>query len=113
MVLLAAALFCSGRAHTFLPDNKTIELGGKTYRELSVVEVRIGRGEEKELLKKDRVKIETSGQYHTVTVSFPGPDGNEKVIKKRFRVKLNQEMYLISIPVLVSGDEGWLIPFNS
>ncbi len=112
IVLLASALFCGGRAHTLLPDNKTIEINGKTYRELSVVEVSIDSGKEKELLKKDRIMLEVAGQLHTITVTFPGPDGKEKIIKKRFRLKLGEVMYLLSIPALIGDDEGWLMPYG-
>jgi hypothetical protein len=112
LFLIAVMLFLGGKGHSLLIDNKTVEIGGKTYRELNVVEVKIGRGKEEEMLKKDRIKIETAGQRQVITVTFPGDDGNEKIIKKTFRIKLNEPMYLISLPALIGDADGWLVPFR-
>ncbi|MCP5515159.1 MAG: hypothetical protein H7A26_06815 [Spirochaetales bacterium] len=112
MLILAVFLFFGGKAHTLLLDNKTIEKEGKIYRELNVVEVRIGSGKEEELLKKDRVKIDVSGQRQVITVTFPGDDGNEKIIKKTFHLKAGVPMYLISIPAFIAGADGWIEPFE-
>ncbi len=112
MLILAVFLFFGGKAHTLLIDNKTIEKGEKIYRELNVVEVRIGSRNEEELLKKDRIKIEVSGQRHAITVTFPGDDGNEKIIKKSFHLKTGVPVYLISIPAFIGGDDDWIEPFE-
>jgi len=112
IILLCVFLYNIGKAHTFLPENKTIELDGMKYRDYSEITISIDGGEEKELYPRDRIKVEVSGQSHRIKISAVSRSGEEIEITRRFRVKLRTKMYLLSLPALIEGDDAWLQEFT-
>ncbi|MBN2655551.1 MAG: hypothetical protein JXR86_00720 [Spirochaetales bacterium] len=111
LLLLALFFFYTGKGHTILLDNKTVTLGGTEYAAVNMLEVRVDRGEEREVLKRDRIKEDVVGQGHKITVTYLDK-GVEKVVEEKFRIKTGQAMYLISLPGLIGGAEGWIEPFD-
>ncbi len=112
LILISVGLYYAGKGHTLLLDNKNIEFNGNEYKALSIVEVKIDRGEEFELMKRDRIKEETSGQRHSITITYTDDNNEEKVLHESFKIKVGEPFYLLSIPALLGGDENWIQVFE-
>ncbi|MBB6481707.1 DUF6672 family protein [Spirochaeta isovalerica] len=111
LVLLALFFYFTGKGHSLLLDNKTVTLGGVEYAALNMLEVKVDRGEDREIFKRDRIKEDVVGQGHKITVTYLDK-GMEKVIEEKFRIRTGQDMYLISLPALIGGSDQWLEPFD-
>lgn len=111
LLLIAMALYMTGKGHSILLDNKTVEIAGTEYKMFNTLEVKIDRGDEREILKRDRIKEDVVGQSHKITITYLDK-GEEKVLVKKFRIRTGQAMYLISLPALIGGAEDWLEPFE-
>lgn len=111
VLVISIALFYSGKGHTLLLDNKTIEINSSEYKALDFVDVKIDSGEFSELLKRDRTKELVAGQKHKITVNYMDM-GVEKEIQKTFKLKVGDPMYLLSIPALIAEDDDWLQVFE-
>ena len=115
LILICILLYNIGKAHTFLPENKTIELDGTKYRDYSEIVISIDGGEELELYPRDRIKVEVSGQSHNIKITAVSRSGEEIEMTKRFKVKLKTKMYLLNLPALLGEDEKWIeefVPLN-
>ena len=112
LLLLCVFLYNIGKAHTLLPENKTVEMDGEKYRDYSEITIRIDGGEEIVLYPRDRIKVEVSGQSHRIVISALSRSGEEIELTKKFRVKVGEPMYLLSIPALLGENEEWLTVFE-
>ena len=113
LVLIGFWLYDIGRAHTFLPENKTIEIDGREYKAYASIRFSINGGEEKELYPRDRVKVEAAGRSHRITVTGLSRGGEEISVTQRFRINHGTDMYLLNLPALLEGEEGWIQEFIS
>ena len=111
LVLIGFWLYDMGRAHTFLPENKTIEIDGSEYKAYASISFSINGGEGEELYPRDRVKVEAAGRVHRISVTGISRSGEEVSVKKRFRVSHGSDMYLLSLPALLGGEEDWIQDF--
>lgn len=111
LLLISVALYYSGKGHTLLLDNKNIEINGIQLKALDFADVIIDRGEELEILKRDRLKENVSGQKHRITVVYMDK-GEEKTIQKTFQIYVGEPMYLLSIPALLADSEEWIQVFE-
>lgn len=112
IILICVFLYNIGKAHTFLPENKTIELDGTKYRDYSEITISIDGGDELELYPRDRLKAEVSGQSHKIKIKAVSRSGEEIEVTKRFRVNLRTKMYLLNLPALLGENENWLQEFT-
>ena len=115
VLILCVFLYHIGKAHTFLPENKTIELDGTKYRDYSQITISIDGGEELELYPRDRIKVEVSGQNHKIKIIALSRSGEEIEVTKRFKVNLKTRMYLLNLPALLGENEKWIeefVPLN-
>lgn len=110
VLLLAVLMFWLGKQHTILLDNKTLEVDGRSYKALSIVEVKVDKGEWLELAARDRDMAVVTDQGHRITVRYT--DENYEDVEKtwKFSVPLGEDMMLLSIPALVGGADHdvWL-----
>lgn len=103
---LIAVVFITGKGHSILVDNK--DTG--TLQAVDGVLISVDTQEELELYSGDRDKFDVRGQRHRVKVE--AIDGSVKV-DKVFSVPVGGEMYLLSIPKLLAGEEPYLEPFTA
>ena len=103
---LLSLTFITGKGHTILIDNKNTEDG--SAQAINGVLVSVDGREALELYKGDRDKVVVKGQTHTISVEIIA-NGTE--VKKKFRLPMDKEMLLLSVPMLAAGLEPALIPF--
>ena len=105
-VLLVWITFVFGKGHTILVDNKASTDG--SVAAIDGIMVSIDGLEPLELYKGDRGLAVVKGQRHRMTVeSISG--GNK--IEKRFRVPMDTDMLLLSVPKLAAGQDDYIEPF--
>lgn len=103
-VALLALVFVLGKGHTILLDNKN----ARDARAIDGLLISVNGGEELELYPGDRDKAVVMGQRHRVVVETM--DGRK--VERTIRLPIGQEMLLLSIPMLVAGQEPMLTPFE-
>lgn len=109
VVVLSMFLYRHGKGFDLLVDNKTVTIGEKSYRALSLVRVSIDEGEPLELMKRDRDVISVVGYTHRIKVEVLDMDEDVvQSVEKEF--KLTRETGdLLSIPALVGGESDWIL----
>jgi len=112
LILVALVLYDTGKMHTLLPENKTVDLGSAHYTAYTVIVFSIDGQEPVELYPRDRVKAEVKGRSHRITVTGTARNGSETTVETRFRIHHRQDMYLLSLPALLGEDPGWLQEFT-
>lgn len=107
-LLLAVAMFLTGRTHTLLVDNKGSQEG--LYEAVDGMEVRVDGGAPEEMLRNDRSRFTVKGQRVTLSIEFfDGREGQEFTV----RIPLLQDTVLLSVPRLLAGVEPALEPFEA
>ncbi len=103
---LIAITFVTGKSHTILVDNKDrAEVG---FEALSGVLVSINGKEPLELYKGDRDMVKVQGQKLRVAIE---PLGSGEKREAVLRIPMDEDMLLLSIPMLAAGREDCLEPF--
>jgi hypothetical protein len=105
-VLLVGLTFVFGKGHTLLIDNK--DAAGGAIPAIDGVLVSVDGREALELYKGDRDMALLKGQRHRVSVEFLS--GGEK-IEKSFRLPMDVDMLLLSVPKLVAGQDAYIETF--
>lgn len=103
---LLAVLFVNGKGHTVLIDNKDSPDGAHPALEFAAVAV--NNDESAEYYPGDRDKASVKGQKHRVRIELE--DGT--IVEKDFAVPLSVDMVLLSVPMMVAGVDGAVIPFT-
>ncbi len=107
-LLLALAMFLTGRTHTLLVDNKGGQDG--TYRAVNGMTVRVNGGAPEEMLRNDRILLTVKGQRIRLDVEFfDGSPRREFALK----IPLFQDTVLLSVPRLLAGMEPALEAFST
>jgi hypothetical protein len=106
-VALLALMLVTGKRHTILIDNKADPNGA--YGAINGMSVQIDTLESAEYYPGDRDKAVVKGQRHHIKIEL---FDDEKVIERDFRLPLNQDMVLLSVPKLVAGIEPYIEPFT-
>lgn len=113
---VAVWMYFLGRQHTVLVDNRAVEQAAGTIQALSVVEVRVDGQKDIELYPRDRDQFIVTGQRHTITMKFADSSYNDVEIVRSFSIPLEQDMVLISLPLLADSPDAdqsvWLSPFE-
>lgn len=106
-ILLAVAMFVTGRTHTVLIDNKSAEDG--SFKAVNGMEITINHLPSSEFMKGDRDKFTVKGQHVKIHVeSFDGQIDTVFMVK----IPLKQDAVLVSVPKLVNGVAGAVEPFS-
>ena len=97
-LVLFVTMFCTGRSHTALIDNKGAEDG--SYEAVASMKVSVDGSKPLEFFKNDRDLFPVKGQTATIKIEFK--DGTPA---KTFKVKIpfKSDAVLISIPKLIAG----------
>jgi hypothetical protein len=103
---LIAMVFVTGKSHTILVDNKDRAEG--PFEALDGVLVSIDGREPLELYKGDRDMAKVQGQRLKVTLE--GLTGGDKKTAE-LRIPMDQDMLLLSVPMLAAGRDDCLEPF--
>jgi len=106
-VSLLVLMLITGKRHTVLIDNKDDPNG--LFGAINGMEVRIDSLESAEYYPGDRDKAVVKGQRHRIKVTL---FDDEQVIEREFRIPLNQDMVLLSVPKMLSGIEPFIEPFT-
>lgn len=113
VVAIGFLLFCLGKEHEILLDNKTAEIGGTQYQAAQYVKITIN-GDEKnsiELYSDERDVVKLSGPAHSVKVEIIDED-TEEVIKsaeKNFNFGRTSSL-MISIPAIAENAPDVYLP---
>ncbi|AEJ18703.1 DUF6672 family protein [Gracilinema caldarium] len=106
-VLLLVLMLVTGKRHTILIDNKADPNGA--FGAINGMSVQIDALEAAEYYPGDRDKAVVKGQRHRIRVEL---FDDEKVIERDFRIPLNQDMVLLSVPKMLAGIEPFIEPFT-
>ena len=108
---LSAWLFYIGREHQVFLDNKTIEVGGQSFRALAFVKVSVAGKPPVELMPRDRDVTAAVGPRFTVMVEVMDEFGEEveKVIEKEMSPGFSGNM-MLSLPLLAAGRDDFVLP---
>ncbi len=113
LILIGVWMFFIGKQHTLLIDNKTVG----DIKALDAVYVTVDKGDEIEVLKRMRDQSLVTGQSHKITITYTDSNWNEVTIEKKINIPLNENMMLLSVPVLLSNPDApqseWLTHFES
>jgi hypothetical protein len=104
--VLLAVLFVNGKGHDILIDNRDSPDGA--HLALDFVAVSVNGGESLEYYPGDRDRASVKGQKHRVVLELE--DGSK--VEKNITVPLGQDMVLLSVPMLVAGVDGAVMPFT-
>ena len=112
-VALGAFLFVNGKGHDILLDNKTVTAGDQTYEAFASALISLDGKKAVEIQRRERLPEVLVGKNHVIRVEVMNRGG--KVIQTReekFSLGLDRT-WLISLPMLISGDVNWLQVFKA
>jgi hypothetical protein len=111
ILALSAWLFYVGREHQVFLDNKTIEVGGQSFRALKFVKVSVAEKPSIELMPRDRDVTAAVGPRFTVKVEVMDEFGEEveKVIEKEIAPGFTGNM-MLSLPLLAAERDDFVLP---
>jgi hypothetical protein len=105
-ICLGVVIFILNRGHTLLVDNRGIE--AENLRAPDLIKVSVDRGKAFEFFRGDRDIFEVGGGGHVIRVEFS--DGTPP-LEKNFSLPLGPDMFLLSIPRMIRGDENYIEVF--
>jgi hypothetical protein len=105
-ISLGVILFVMNRGHTLLVDNRNIE--AENVRAPDLIKVSVDRGKAVEFFRGDRDIFEVGGGGHSIRVEFS--DGAPP-LEQRFSLPLGPDMFLLSLPRMIRGDENFIEVF--
>ncbi|MDR2258105.1 MAG: hypothetical protein LBE14_03030 [Treponema sp.] len=105
-ISLGVILFIMNRGHTLLVDNHNID--AENLRAPDLIKVSVDRGKAVEFFRGDRDIFEVGGGGHSIRVEFS--DGAPP-LEKRFSLPLGPDMFLLSVPRMIRGDENFIEVF--
>lgn len=111
IVALGTWLFYIGREHQVFLDNKTIEVGGQSFKALDLVHVSVNGGEPIEFMPRDRDITKAVGPTFKVKVEVMDEDGENavKTIEKTLTPGFSKDM-MLSLPLLVAERSDFILP---
>lgn len=101
IIAFSLVLLFTGKGHTLLLDNKAMTIGGVDHQPLTVVTVSVDGKKPVTLRAGERDLVQVKGVGHTITVQA---DGTE--VTRKFSLPF-EDMFLSSMPALVTGTEVW------
>ncbi|MCP5452381.1 MAG: hypothetical protein H7A27_00205 [Spirochaetaceae bacterium] len=105
---VGAWVLLNGREHTLLLDNKALADGSApAFRR---VKVYVDRHDPIELYARDRDMIKVRGQGHKIRIETN--EGAER-LEASFRLAFGEDMFLVSVPAMAKGDDGFCEVFKT
>jgi hypothetical protein len=105
-LVLVVLVFVFGKGHSLLIDNKAAQDG--SYAAIDGIMVSVDGREPLELYAGDRDMVLLKGQSHSIVVEGI-MDGSKA--SKKFKLPMNEDMLLLSVPKLLAGIEPYIEPF--
>ncbi|MBQ9539570.1 MAG: hypothetical protein IJU95_09890 [Treponema sp.] len=106
-ILLAVSMFVTGRSHTVLIDNHSVEDG--SVKAIKGMTVTVNHNPPSEFMKGDRDKFTVKGQKLSIKVqSFDGSIDSVYTLK----IPLREDNVLVSVPKLTAGLDGAMEKFQ-
>ncbi|MDR1211206.1 MAG: hypothetical protein LBK40_03130 [Spirochaetaceae bacterium] len=104
---LGALIFIFNRGHTLLVDNRDAEGVGRAP---DLIEVSVDSSWPLEFFRGDRDRFTVTGSNHRIRISFSDgtPDFNGT-----FVLPIRDDMYILSVPKMISGIEPFVEVFHS
>jgi hypothetical protein len=113
LLVIAVFLYSIGKGSSLLLDNRTVEFGGSTYEAFVTVQVTVDGQEELELYPRDRLRADVTGAGHRITAVAFDRRGQELARRsERIRLPGGSRFYLLSLPVFLAGESGYLTAFQ-
>lgn len=106
-IVLGIFLFVNYRGHTVLVDNKNVE--ELNLQAPNMITVSLNGGRALEFFRGDRDRFSVTGSKHHITIEF---SGSGEVFEADFRLRLKDDMYLLSIPKLLASIEPFVEVFR-
>jgi hypothetical protein len=106
--LLGTALFVFNRGHTLLVDNRN--LADEGIRAPDLIKVSIDGGNPLEFFRGDRDRYTLGGSNHRIRVEF---SGGEPPFEGPFKLPLKDDMYILSVPMMINGLEPFVEVFHT
>jgi hypothetical protein len=105
---VGVVLFIFNRGHALLVDNRDLQDLGIRAPDLITVFVDDGNG--LEFFRGDRDRFQAAGSRHRILIEFS--DGNPP-FEGTFTLPIKDDMYILSIPKMISGIEPFVEVFRS
>ena len=107
-IVLGILLFVLNRGHSLLIDNRNVE--NPSLRAPDLIKVTIDKTKPMEFFRGDREIVDVGGGDHRIRIEFS--DGSPSV-ETHFSLPLGPDMFILSIPKLISGTEPYFEVFIS
>jgi hypothetical protein len=105
---IGVVLFIFSRGHALLVDNRNLQDEG--IRAPDLVTVFVDNQNGLEFFRGDRDRFQVAGSNHRIYVEFS--DGRPPV-EKAFTLPIKDDMYILSVPRMISGIEPFVEVFHS
>ncbi|MCE5201077.1 MAG: hypothetical protein LLF78_00990 [Synergistaceae bacterium] len=113
LVVLGFGLYYIGKEHEVLLDNKTVDIGGKSYEAAKFMVVTVDGKEDKsiELYADDRDVVKVSGPSHKIKVDIVNEDTEQviKSVERSFNFGTDPKV-MISLPALAEDAPDVYLP---
>ena len=111
VVVVGTWLFYIGREHQVFLDNKTVEVGGQSFRALKLVKVSVNGGDPIEFMPRDRDMVKVVGPAFHIKVEVMDQFGEnlEKTIEKDLTPGFEKDM-MLSLPMLAADRADYILP---
>jgi hypothetical protein len=107
-IAVGVVLFIFNRGHALLVDNRDLQDQGIRAPDMITVFVDDGNG--LEFFRGDRDRFQAAGSRHRIFIEFS--DGNPP-FEGAFTLPIKDDMYILSIPRMISGIEPFVEVFHS
>ena len=105
---LGVLLFLLNRGHSLLVDNRNVE--SPAIRAPDLIMVSVNKQKPLEFFRGDRDIFRVKGSRQRITIEFS--DGTP-AFEKEFSLPLGPDMFLLSIPKMINGEEPYFEVFVS
>jgi hypothetical protein len=105
-IALGLVVFVQYRGHTLLVDNRNGE--NPALQAPDMIDVSIDGGKSLEFFRGDRVRFTITGSNHRINIEF---SNGSPPVEMLFSVGLKNDMYLLSVPKMLSGIEPFVEVF--
>jgi len=111
-VALGVFFFVNGKGHDILLDNKTVTVGDRTYEAFASARISLDGRKSVEIQRRERLPDMLVGKNHAIRVEVLNRGGQViQTVEEKFSLGL-ERTWLISLPLLVSGDANWIQVFQ-
>lgn len=111
-VALGIFLFVNGKGHDILLDNKTVTVGEQNYEAFASARISLDGRKAVEIQRRERLPDMLVGKNHVIRMEVLNRGGQViQTVEEKFSLGL-ERTWLISLPLLASGDANWIQVFK-